>query len=98
MSLTINMRDIRDQEIAQPGPKDDPITPGGETPLTAAGNMPRYRLPEEEGPSATEIISGTRPKKQNRRLQKIIKWSREELTKQLNCKCNSERDRDEKDN
>ena len=78
MSRTINTRDIRDQDIAQPGPKDAPITPGGATPLTVAEKGPQYRLPEVEGPSATEITSGNRPTKRKRRLQNIIKWSREE--------------------
>ena len=78
MSRTINTRDIRDQDIAQSGPEYAPITPGGATPLTVAGKGPQYRLPEVEGPSATEITSGNRPTKRNRRLQNIIKCSREE--------------------
>ena len=78
MSRTINTRDIRDQETAQPGPEDAPITPGGATPLTVSEVGPQYGLPEEESPSDTVVTTGTRPRKRNRRLQNIVKWSREE--------------------
>ena len=47
MSRTINTRDIRDQETAQPGPEDAPITPGGATPLTVSEDGPQYGLPEK---------------------------------------------------
>ena len=50
MSRTINTRDIRDQENAQPGPENAPITPGGATPLTVADKGSRYGLPEEKVP------------------------------------------------
>ena len=78
MSHTRNTRDIREQEDAQPAPEDSPTTPGGATPHTAAEDGPQYGLPEEETPSVAEITSGARPKKRNKRLQNIIKWSREE--------------------
>ena len=55
-----------------------PIRSGGATSRTAAEEGPHFRSPEEEIPIAAELTTGTRPKKKNRRIQNLIKWSREE--------------------
>ena len=78
MSHTRNIRGIREQEDAQPALEKAPIRSGGATPHTAAEEGPQYGSPEEETPSAAELTTGTRPKKKNRRIQNLIKWSREE--------------------
>ena len=77
MYHTRNSRDIREQEDAQPAPLGSPTTSGVQL-LTQLLKLDSMSYLKKTLPQLLNKTSGDTPKKRNKRLQNIIKWSREE--------------------